>query len=60
MRALNQIVQITLVNVRTMPQRPGPSLVVVIGIAGVVGVLATLGVAFGVFALLRKRSRSGN
>lgn len=30
------------------------------GIAGVVGVLATLAVAFGVFALLRKRSRSGN
>ena len=42
MRALNQIVQITLVNMRTLPQRPGPSLVVVIGIAGVVGVLVSV------------------
>src|SRR6266511_3146987 len=42
MRALNQVVQITLVNVRTLPQRPGPSLVVVIGIAGVVGVLVSV------------------
>ena len=30
------------------------------GIAGVVGVLATLAVGFGVFTLLRKRSRSGS
>jgi putative ABC transport system permease protein len=42
MRALNQIVQITLVNLWTIPQRLGTSLVVVIGIAGVVGVLVSV------------------
>jgi putative ABC transport system permease protein len=39
---LNQVVQITLVNLRTVPQRLGTSLVVVIGIAGVVGVLVSV------------------
>ena len=39
---LNQIAQITLVNVRSIPRRLGGSLVVVIGIAGVVGVLVSV------------------
>jgi len=42
MRGLNQILQITLINVRTIPQRLGTSLVIVIGIAGVVGVLVSV------------------
>jgi putative ABC transport system permease protein len=42
MRSLNQVVQITLVNLRSIPQRIGTSLVVVIGIAGVVGVLVSV------------------
>ena len=37
-----QIVQITLVNLRTIPSRLGTSLVVVVGIAGVVGVLVSV------------------
>ena len=40
---LNQVIQITLVNLRSLPQRIGTSLVVVIGIAGVVGVLEESG-----------------
>ena len=39
---LNQVAQITLVNVRSIPHRLGSSLVVVIGIAGVVGVLVSV------------------
>jgi putative ABC transport system permease protein len=39
---LNQVVAITVMNVRNIPQRLGPSLVVVIGIAGVVGVLVSV------------------
>jgi putative ABC transport system permease protein len=42
MRSVNQVVQITLVNLRSIPQRLGTSLVVVIGIAGVVGVLVSV------------------
>jgi putative ABC transport system permease protein len=42
MRAVNQVVQITLINLRNLPQRLGPSLVVIIGIAGVVGVLVSV------------------
>jgi putative ABC transport system permease protein len=42
MRALNQITEITLINLRSIPQRLGTSLVVVIGIAGVVGVLVSV------------------
>ena len=42
MRALNQIVEITVVNLRALPQRLGTSLVVVVGIAGVVGVLVSV------------------
>jgi putative ABC transport system permease protein len=39
---INQVVQITLMNLRNVPQRLGTSLVVVIGIAGVVGVLVSI------------------
>ncbi len=42
MRTLNQTVQITLVNLWTIPRRLGTSLVVVVGIAGVVGVLVAV------------------
>jgi putative ABC transport system permease protein len=40
--ALNQIVHITLMNLRNVPTRPGTSLVVIVGIAGVVGVLVSV------------------
>jgi putative ABC transport system permease protein len=39
---LNQVAQITLINLQTVPRRLGTSLVVVIGIAGVVGVLVSV------------------
>jgi putative ABC transport system permease protein len=43
-----QISEVTLLNLRTLPQRFGNSLVIVIGIAGVVGVLvAVLGISTG-------------
>ena len=42
MRALNQILAITLMNLQNLPQRVGTSLVVVVGIAGVVGVLVAV------------------
>jgi putative ABC transport system permease protein len=42
MTGLNQIVQITLINLRTIPRRLGTSLVIVVGIAGVVGVLVSV------------------
>ena len=42
MTSLNQIVQITLINLRTIPSRLGTSLVVVVGIAGVVAVLVSV------------------
>ncbi|HVQ77296.1 MAG TPA: ABC transporter permease [Candidatus Binatia bacterium] len=42
MRVLNQIAQITLVNLCTIPMRLGTSLVVVVGIAGVVGVFVSV------------------
>jgi putative ABC transport system permease protein len=41
-RSLVQIAQITLINLRTIPARLGTSLVVVVGIAGVVGVLVSV------------------
>jgi len=48
MRALSQIVAITLVNIRSLPQRLGSSAVAVIGIAGVVVVfVAVLSIAQG-------------
>ncbi len=42
MRTLNQILAITLMNLQNLPQRIGTSLVVVVGIAGVVGVLVAV------------------
>ncbi len=42
MRALTQVVAITLLNLRNLPHRLGTSLVVVVGIAGVVGVLVSV------------------
>ncbi|HYC53756.1 MAG TPA: ABC transporter permease [Candidatus Binatia bacterium] len=42
MRVLNQVFQITIVNLWTIPQRLGTSLVIVVGIAGVVGVLVSV------------------
>ena len=42
MRWLNQAVELTLITLRTIPQRLGTSLVIVIGIAGVVGVLVSV------------------
>jgi putative ABC transport system permease protein len=41
-RSLAQIAAITLLNLRAVPQRLGASLVVVVGIAGVVGVLVSV------------------
>jgi putative ABC transport system permease protein len=42
MRTLTQIAAITLMNLRNLPSRVGTSLVVVVGIAGVVGVLVSV------------------
>jgi putative ABC transport system permease protein len=42
MRALKQIGSITLMNLKSVPQRLGASSVIVIGIAGVVGVLVSI------------------
>jgi putative ABC transport system permease protein len=42
MRALKQIRSITLMNLKSVPQRLGASSVIVIGIAGVVGVLVSI------------------
>src|SRR5687767_5485273 len=42
MSVFTQIVAVTGVNLRTLPQRPGSSLVIVIGIAGVVAVLISM------------------
>src|SRR5687768_176989 len=42
MNFVTQIVAVTGVNLRMLPQRPGSSLVIVIGIAGVVAVLISM------------------
>ena len=42
MRTLNQMLMVTLVNLRSVPQRLGSSLVIIIGMAGVVGVLIAM------------------
>ena len=42
MNALRQIAAVTAINVRSLPSRLGSSVVVVIGIAGVVGVLVSV------------------
>jgi len=60
MRTLHQIAQITLINLRTLPQRLGTSLVVVVGIAGVVGVLVSvLAMAEGFHHTLASTGRPG-
>src|SRR5262249_54973179 len=41
-RGLRQIAAITILNLRNLPQRVGTSLVVIVGIAGVVGVLVAV------------------
>ncbi|HMH48852.1 MAG TPA: ABC transporter permease [Candidatus Acidoferrum sp.] len=59
-RALGSVVRITAVNLLTLPQRVGPSLVVVVGIAGVVGVLVSvLAMADGFRHTLASTGRSG-
>ena len=42
MRALKQIAAVTLMNIKSVPLRLGASSVIVIGIAGVVGVLVSI------------------
>src|SRR5881398_1116599 len=42
MTSLNQVVHVTLINLRNIPSRLGTSLVVVVGIAGVIGVLVSV------------------
>ena len=42
MSTWTQVREITLMNLRSIPDRLGPSLVIVVGIAGVVGVLVAL------------------
>src|SRR5579872_6070798 len=42
MQALKQIAAVTRMNIRSVPQRLGASSVIVIGIAGVVGVLVSI------------------
>lgn len=58
MRSINQIFAITALNLRNIPNRLGSSLVIVIGIAGVVGVLvALLSMAQGFAETLRSTGR---
>ena len=55
---LNQIVQVSWMNLKNIPQRLGTSLVIVVGIAGVVGVLtAMLSMGEGFQATLGKAGR---
>lgn len=56
---LNQIIAVTSLNLRTVPARLGTSLVIVVGIAGVVGVLvALLAMAEGFRATLASTGRA--
>jgi putative ABC transport system permease protein len=58
---LSQIVAITLLNLRSVPQRWGPSLVIIIGLAGVVAVFtALLAMAQGFQATLQDAGRADN
>jgi len=60
MRGLRQVAAITWVGVRTIPERPGTSLVVVIGLAGVVAVLVSvLAMGEGFRHTLASTGRSG-
>lgn len=59
MSALRQIAAVTWMNLQTLPQRLGMALVIVIGIAGVVGVLvAVLALASGLANTLANTGRS--
>ena len=58
---LSQIIAITGLNLRSIPQRWGPSLVIVIGLAGVVAVFtALLAMAQGFQATLKDAGRTDN
>src|SRR6187549_3511387 len=58
---LSQIFAITALNLRSVPQRWGPSLVIVIGLAGVVAVFtALLAMAQGFQATLQDAGRADN
>lgn len=58
---LNQIFAITAMNVRSIPERWGPSLVIVIGLAGVVAVFtALLAMANGFSSTLQSAGRADN
>jgi putative ABC transport system permease protein len=60
MALIKQIGAITVMNIRSIPQRLGTSMVIVIGIAGVVGVLvALLSMAAGFEATLRGTGNEG-
>ncbi len=60
MRLVRQVARITLVNLRSIPRRLGTSLVVVIGIGGVVGVLVSvLAMAEGFRHTLESAGRPG-
>ncbi len=58
MSALNQIAAVTAVNLRSLPQRFGTSMVIVIGIAGVVAVLiSVLAMSVGMIKTMRNSGR---
>jgi putative ABC transport system permease protein len=58
---IKQILAITAMNVRSIPERWGPSLVIVIGLAGVVAVFtALLAMANGFSSTLQSAGRSDN
>jgi putative ABC transport system permease protein len=58
---LSQIIAITALNLRSVPQRWGPSLVIIIGLAGVVAVFtALLAMAQGFQATLQDAGRTDN
>lgn len=60
MNSLNQIFSITLMNLRNLPARSGSSMVIVVGIAGVVAVLvALLSMAKGFEATLQSTGNPG-
>lgn len=58
MKMLRQVGSVTLMNLRSLPQRIGTSLVIVIGIAGVVGVLVSvLAMSTGMIKTMRNTGR---
>src|SRR3982751_4780181 len=56
MRVMKQIASVTLLNLRSIPQRLGASSVIVIGIAGVVGVLVSILALVGGLSQLMSRA----